>query len=560
MSFTTESDWTLFRATGVSHLISISGLHITLFAWIASRCLSWLWRQHGGLCLWATAPRAAAVGGLLLAALYAVFSGWGVPAQRTVLMLGTVTLLRQGGRHWPALSVWLAVAAVVVMVDPWALLQPGFWLSFVAVGVLMTSLEPPPPVTLAQSRMRRAGTALASMVGEQALVTLALAPLTLIWFGQLSVIGLLANLLAIPWVTLVVTPLAFLGTLTPPLWDLAAWAAMCLLQVLEWMASGPFVPWTLPQAPTWAGCAAVFGAWLLTTRAPGTLRLLGAGFTLPLLLWQAPHPAEGEFTLLGADVGQGQAVLVRTARHALLYDSGPSIGRHSDAGQRVIVPLLQALGVRPDMLLLSHRDNDHTGGARAVLQAFPKAGLLATLEAGHPLLDHPGAQHCHAGQNWTWDGVRFDIIHPTGLTDTATDSSNAGTCVLRVSNGKRAALLAGDIEKPQERALLSDPALLQADWLLVPHHGSRTSSTPEFLQAVQPRMALVQSGYHNRYGHPAPDVMARYVERGIHVRTSPECGAAYWSSRAPGVWQCERKVRPRYWQHRLPEPAPTPSP
>lgn len=546
-----RADWALFRDTGVSHLMSISGLHITLFAWMAQHALSWIWRRRTSLCLWAAAPQAAGWGGLILATLYAVFSGWAVPAQRTVLMLGISTLLRLSGRTWPALSIWLSAGTVVVMVDPWALLQPGFWLSFVAVGVLMTSVEEPMPLTAARSPARRTLDAVLDMTRQQALVTFALAPLTLVWFGQFSLLGLVANLAAIPWVTIVVTPLAFLGALWGPATDLAAGSAAWLLAGLEWLASWPLPRWHWPQAPLWAGVAAVSGGWLLMTRAPASLKALGAGLLLPLLLWRTPAPVAGQYTLLGVDVGQGQAVLVRTASHTLLYDSGPLYGEQDNAGERVLVPLLHALGLEPDLLLLSHRDHDHTGGAASVLAAFPRTALLATLENGHPLLAHPGATHCRAGQHWEWDGVRFDILHPSAETSAREQNSNAGSCVLRISNGQQVALLAGDLEKAQERFLVAQSQPLRADWLLVPHHGSRTSSTPEFLQAVQPRLALVQSGHRNHYGHPAPDVMARYHALGTVVRASPSCGAAMWSTVRPDHMDCERTLRSRYWQHNL---------
>ena len=544
-----DADWTLYRATGVAHLMSISGLHITLFAWLAHHVLSWLWRRHGALCLWAAAPRAAGWGGLALATLYAVFSGWGVPAQRTVVMLGLATVLRLGGRRWPALSIWLMAGALVSLIDPWALLQPGFWLSFVAVGVLMTSTAVDDPRLLARTRLRRAADALGRMVREQGRITFALAPLTLVFFGQFSLPGLCANLVAIPWVTMVVTPLAFLGALVPTAWDGAALATGWLLRGLEWLARWPLPPWQMPQVPGLIGAAAVVGGWLTMARAPPSLRLLGAGLVLPFLLWRPAAPRHGAFELLGADVGQGQAVLVRTAHHTLLYDSGPAQGARTDAGQRVLLPLLAAFSLTLYRLVISHRDNDHTGGARAVLAAFPHADLLATLEDGHPLWEHPRGQRCRAGQRWTWDGVTFDVLHPLDEPATVHDHSNAGTCVLRVSNGQQTALLAGDLEAPQEQSLLANPSALRADWLLVPHHGSRTSSTPAFLEAVGPRLALVQSGYRNRYGHPAPDVMARYQALGVDVRTSPACGAAGWSSEHPGAWHCERIDHRRYWHH-----------
>ena len=544
-----RSDWDVFRATGVAHLMSISGLHITLFAWLAALLLRVLWRASPRLCLALPAPHAGLLGGLLLAAAYALFSGWGVPAQRTVLMLATITLLRLSARRWPWPVQWLLAAAVVLVADPWALMQPGFWLSFVAVGVLFAGAghaTPDSPHTLRQH--------LLGLLREQWLITLALAPLTLLLFGQVSLVGLLANLLAIPWVTLVVTPLALTGMLWAPLWDAAAQTVLWLGALLVPLADLPLATWSAPQAPLWAGVAGVLGGLLLVLRLPRAMRLAGLPLLLPVLCWQVPAPAPGQFELLAADIGQGNAVLVRTARHALLYDSGPRYAHDNDAGQRILLPLLRAQGVRLDRLLLSHRDSDHTGGAAAVLGAQPQADLLSSLEEGHALLAGHPAQRCLAGQRWEWDGVHFEVLHPQATDYDSARRSNALSCVLRISNGTHTALLAGDIEKAQEARLLAQGAALRADWLLVPHHGSKTSSTPAFLDAVAPRIALVQAGYRNRFGHPAPEVAERYRQRGINLVESPQCGAALWQSHTAPALQCERSARPRYWQHRAGRP------
>jgi competence protein ComEC len=298
----------------------------------------------------------------------------------------------------------------------------------------------------------------------------------------------------------------------------------------------------------------VLGGLLVAAQLPLTARGLGVPLLLPVLLWQAPRPPAGEFELLAADVGQGNAVLVRTATHALLYDAGPAYGLESDAGQRVLVPLLRAFDERLDLLVLSHRDADHTGGAATVLRAQPQAGLLSSLEDGHALLALRPAARCHAGQGWDWDGVRFEVLHPRPADYGPRAKPNALSCVLRVANGHTQALLVGDVERPQELRLATAPALLRADLLLVPHHGSRTSSSEAFLDAVHPAVALVQSGYRNRFGHPAPDVMDRYRARGIAVFGSPHCGAASWSSAAPRTVRCQRAQSPRYWQHHAPPP------
>lgn len=540
-----RSGWDVFRATGVAHLMSISGLHVTMFAWLAAHVVGLLWRRSARLMLRLPAQQAALIGGVLLATLYALFSGWGVPSQRTVWMLATVALLRLTGRRWPWPHVWLLTAAVVVALDPWALMQAGFWLSFVAVGVLFAT-----DAAVPGERKTGAASRLLQFFREQWVITLAITPLSLLLFQQVSLIGLVANAVAIPWVTLVITPLAMLGVAVAPLWDLAARAVQVLALLLQWLAGLPYATLSMAAPPLWMAACGVAGGALLAMRLSWSLRALGIPLLLPVLLWQAPRPAAGEFELLAADIGQGNAVFVRTATHSLLYDAGPRYSLESDAGHRVLVPLLRAHGERLDTLVLSHRDTDHTGGAPAVLAMQPRAELLSSLEATHPLQATLAARRCEAGQAWTWDGVRFEVLHPFDTDYRGFTKPNAVSCVLRIGNGRAAALLAGDIERLQEAALVvRTPQLLRADVLLAPHHGSKTSSSPAFLDAVQPGIAFVQAGYRNRFGHPAQEVAARYRDRGVRLVENTRCGAAHWTSTRPADVACERERHARYWQH-----------
>lgn len=546
-----RSAWEVFRVTGVAHLMSISGLHVTLLGVLASRLLAALWRRSarwGGL--WALhwpAPWVSAWGGWAVACAYALFSGWGVPAQRTVWMLGVVTLLRWQARHWPAALVWASAGMVVLVLDPWALLQPGFWLSFVAVGVLMLT-----GTGVVRANAHPTGAVRALLVRawglwrEQWLISLALAPLGLLFFGQLSLLGLLANLVAIPWVSALVTPLALLGVLWPTAWQLAAALLEPLMAGLAWLATWPLASVRLPMPPWPLAALATAGAALCCLPWPRAWRLWGALALLPVLLWQTPRPPPGAFELLAADVGQGNAVLLRTAHHTLLYDAGPRYSPESDAGHRVLVPLLAQSNEAVDLLILSHRDSDHTGGASAVLAMQPQAQLWSSLEATHPLVQRPGHVRCEVGQRWVWDGVQFEVLHP--LAQSAAPKPNALSCVLRVQGAEASALLAGDIEAAQERELLAR-GLSPVDWLLVPHHGSKTSSTDAFLDALQPRFAVAQAGYRNRFGHPVPAVVQRYQERGVHWLESSHCGAALWRSDEPDLVRCERAATRRYWRH-----------
>ena len=418
-------DWDVFRATGVSHLMAISGLHITMFAWVAMGLVGAVWRRSGALCLRVPAPHAALVGGLLLATAYAVFSGWGVPAQRTVLMLWVVSATTLLGIRWPWPQVWLLACAAVLVIDPWALLQAGFWLSFVAVGILFASNSGATPAAATGARGR-----IVHMFREQWVITLALTPLTLLLFGQVSVVGLAANALAIPWVTLVITPLAMAGVLVPPLWGLASMAIEGMNWYLAQLSALPFAVVSVAQAPLWAGATGVLGGVLLVVRLPWRLRLLGLPLVLPVLFWQAPRPPAGEFELWAADVGQGNAVIAKTANHVLVYDTGPRYGLDNDAGQRVLVPLLNAFGARVDKVVLSHRDSDHAGGAAAVLLAHPAATLLSSIEDTHELQQLRRATPCQAGQHWRWDGVDFEVLHPSPSDYEGRPKSNALSCTL----------------------------------------------------------------------------------------------------------------------------------
>ena len=492
-------------------------------------------------------------------------------------MLWVLSLLRLRGARWP--TFWsLGVALwVVVAFDPWALLQAGFWLSFVAVGVLMVSdpskhseftlLQDAGSETVRKNTfdsiglhwMAKAFQSLKGLLREQWVVTVALTPLAILFFGQVSWVGLLANLVAIPWVTWVVTPLAILGVLAPPLWLVASWALQPLMAMLTLLASLQGSVWLLPTPPLVLAVLAILGGLLLLQAWPWNLRAWGVLFMLPIFLWQVPKPQLGHFDLWFADVGQGNAVLLRTANHALLYDAGPIYSETSDAGQRVLVPLLNRLGVKLDRVMLSHRDADHTGGAPAVLRAHPHADLWSSVEVGHPLANIRPVHACIAGQKWEWDGVQFEMLHPLLSDYSKSAGANGLSCVLRVDASQMAdskmahgrnlssALLVGDIEAPQELALLQGLALQPVGVLLVPHHGSQTSSTSGFIEALMPQWAVVQAGYRNRYGHPAPRVVQRYESLGVPLSISSECGAAHWQSNKPQQLHCEREVHRRYW-------------
>lgn len=625
-----RQDWDVFRITGVAHLMAISGLHITLWAWLVAAVVFRVWRSlprwapgwGSRVLLACPAPLAAAWGGGVLALAYAVFSGWGVPAQRTVLMLAVALALRGSGKHWPWPLVMGVALAVVLAWDPWAWLQAGFWLSFVAVGVLLTqqrapysgspeSVQPYPvlgrgakelPKIIVSVSITESGRALKSMWihvrtlwHTQWVMTLSLAPLTLVLFGQVSVVGFVANLVAIPLVTLVVTPLALLGVVWSGFWLWAGGLLSIGMDGLAAVAAWPLASLAWPAMPWGLGVLAVVGGVVLAMPWPGWVRLVGVVCIVPGLLFTPARPAVGEFEVLAADVGQGSAVLIRTAVGSVLYDAGPQWGLHADAGQRVLRPLLQALGEQPNRVVLSHRDGDHVGGALGVLQGLPDAQVWASLppsqlvsglsdpglvadvmgpsaddDAEPPSPDITGARwpdrlgnrrwsRCEAGQRWEQDGVRFELLHPSPEVYARKTASNNLSCVLWVRGEHTSALLTGDLDAAHEALLVQAYPNLQADWLLAPHHGSKSSSGAGFLAQVQPRWVVAQAGYRNRYGHPAAVVVQRYQALGLRWVTTPDCGAATWQSWQPDALMCQRQVAPRYWQAR-PRPGSTGSP
>lgn len=579
-----RTDWEVFRSTGVAHLMAISGLHVTLIAWLCAGLVAALWRRLPGAALRLSTPLAARWGGLAAALLYALLAGWGVPAQRTVLMLAVLTLLRTRGVRWPGALVLWAAGWAVLLFDPWAWLQPGFWLSFVAVALLMGSdrlglaaatggpgdraawaepafdpaaLGPDPDraVRLRRWLHGRVWPVLQAGWRSQWVASVGLAPWTLLFFQQVSLVGLLANLWAVPLVTLVITPLALLGLAWAPLWSLAAWGVEQMMIGLAAMAAWPWASHASPAVPGWAWALALAGAAWLVLPLPLGVRLPGLCLLLPAL-WPAPvRPAVGEFELIAADVGQGSAVLLRTRHHSLLYDSGARFSAQADAGSRVLQPLLRALGVaRLDLLLLSHRDGDHIGGAESLLRQPGARRLLSSLENGHPLRTRAVHQRCQAGQVWIWDDVRFEILHPGDAEYRRAElrqlSSNGLSCVLRVQGRSGSVLLPGDIEAAQEQQLVNAHSAgrldLRARVLLLPHHGSRSSSTEAFLRAVQPAVAVAQAGWRNRWGHPDRQVLERLRWLSLPVLRSDLCGAWRWSS-TDVQGRCERGERRRYW-------------
>lgn len=561
-----SEDWLLFNRTGTGHLISISGLHITMIAGMAAGLMHWAWRHSFGLGrrlrrplpLRCPARQAGLVAAVLAGLGYGLIAGLQIPALRTVAMLSIAALAAWGARTPPASVVLAWAAFVALLLDPWAVLQPGFWLSFGAVGVIfLAAARRETPVSGFWPRMRAS---LASAARTQWAVTLGLIPLTLLLFRQFSVISPLANAVAIPVVSMLVTPLALLGAVMPPilagpLLAIAHQALAWLAVLLRWLASLEWAVWETAQAGVLETALAVAGTFALLAPAAFGLRirLHGLLLTLPMVFARGDDIAPGDFRAVMLDVGQGTAVLVRTRTHALLYDAGPAYASGGSAGTHVILPYLRAAGVRKlDHLMVSHEDIDHAGGARHVVEAVTVDAKSTAAPAGHVLLGEAEWTPCHAGQRWEWDGVQFTVLHPAvEQSRDAAVGSNARSCVLRVGNGRSSLLLTGDIGRAEERELAERlPAeLLRADVLVVPHHGSGTSSGPAWLAAVRPDAAVFQLGYRNRYQHPRGEVWARYGDAGIQRYRTDETGAVTMDTHGEGYSLAAfRQVERRYWR------------
>jgi competence protein ComEC len=536
------ADWQVFTRTGVNHLMSISGLHVTMVSGLFALAAYWLWCRSARLTLRLPARKAAAVAGFAAALAYCLLAGFAVPAQRTLYMVGVAAAALWLDRLGSASRVLCAALAIVLLADPWAVNSPGFWLSFGAVAAIFYA---------GAGAARRAHWLLAWGRMQWA-VTIGLAPLMLVLFKQVSLVAPVANAIAIPVVSFVVTPLALAGALWPgdAVARLAHWVFDWLMVVLAPLAAVPVAVWQQHAPAAWTlplALAAI--VWLLLPRgAPA--RTLGLLLLAPMFAVRpAPLPA-GTARVEFLDVGQGLAVVVRTARHAVLYDTGPAYGTDADAGERVIVPHLRATGVSHlDALIVTHDDADHAGGLPSVLRAVDVGQILSSLLADHAGESPPRYRlPCQAGQRWTWDGVAFSILHPTAASYADPRlKPNARSCVLHVATAHGAALLAADIEARDEAAVVARGAALGARVLLVPHHGSHTSSTPRFVAAVAPEHAVFAVGYRNRFGHPKDEVVARYA--GARLWRTDRDGAITFTLGADGLAvTAERDRRRRYWR------------
>ena len=534
----------LFRATGTSHLMAISGLHIGLIASLGLVGFAALWRRLPSLCGRVPARVAGAGAGLLVALGYALMAGMGLPTQRALIMLtllATGLLLRREGSSLNALAV---AALAVLFWHPPSIVAAGFWLSFGAVLIILASLR---------HTTGRPWWVQALVV--QLALGVALLPVLTFFDLPVSVVAPLVNLILVPLFGFVVVPIGLVVALVAGIsadaagWMLSYLAALldAVRDMLDWIVAQPWPRLHAPQGSLVTSMTVALAAGLLL--APPGVPLRGIALPLLAVLWlpRQLDTAERDFELHLLDVGQGLSAVILTRHHALVFDSGPEFSSGFAAAQAVVVPFLSAQGrQRVDRLVLSHGDNDHAGGVPQLLAVLD----VGRVQSGEPLRVGHGALPCIAGERWQWDGVTFEFLHPDAGHGF---SGNDASCVLRVGNAGGSVLLTGDIEQRVERQLLDRPhARLRSDIVVAPHHGSRSSSAAPFIAATRPLYVLYSAGWANRYGFPAAEVQARWRAAGVRAINTAASGTIRFVISDTGglsAPELHRHGHRRFWWH-----------
>jgi competence protein ComEC len=526
----TPTQWQVMQSTGTNHLVAIAGLHIGFVVAFMYYMVNFFWRRLPSLMLYLPAKEAAVIFSLPAAFYYSALAGFALPTQRALVMLTVgllATLLR---RNLPAWHAMAAALIAVILYDPLSVFSESFWLSFVAVGVILYCMT---------SRLT-GGNHWQQSLRIQWIIAIGLAPITLYFFHQMSLVNLMANGIAIPWVAFIGLPLILLGVLIAPilptsasmLWWLAAKALTCYWPVLSFLASLDRLQWHAYVPNIFFLILAMLGILIFLAPKAWPYRFLGLFGFLPLVYPNAEVIPPNSFKMTQLDVGQGLSTLIQTAHHAMIFDTGPRLDDNYDMGKNVVVPALEAKNIHSlDLLVISHGDNDHSGGAMAVLQALPVNTLLTSATNLYTALpttlpshlftlpnyfyflqqhwSKPQVINCESGQHWTWDGVSFAVISPDH--DYYPRKTNDRCCVIHVTNGVHSLLLTGDIEKRTENKILQEfPQTLPSDVIIAPHHGSKTSSSEAFIQTVHPAWVVYATGYRNRFHFPNNEVIERY--------------------------------------------------
>lgn len=529
----TPEIWELFRKTGTNHLMAISGLHVGMVSALLFFLFRWGWSLVPRLLLYLPAQQAGAVGGLLGALGYAMLAGFSIPTQRALVMVSVVLvalLLRRSIHPW---NLFFMAMALLLLWDPLVVLSAGFWLSFSAVGLILFGVD---------RSKNKPWWRIAWNI--QWVLLIGLLPLLLFLFRQGSMVAPFANLIAVPWVSMVVVPLDLMAVLLFSLqapgaeWllQMASLAMALLLPMLQWMATLEISLLQLHQPPLWVVLSASVGALVMMATSLKKRGWMGILLYLPLFLVGPPRPEPGEAVVTVLDVGQGLSVVVEGREQVMVYDTGDRFSDRFDAGSAVVVPFLQSKGWREvDLLVVGHGDRDHIGGVDALLEALPVNERISSVP---DRVDD--AVSCQSGMSWQWGGVMLKVIHPQYPEQF---EGNDGSCVIRVesANGD-SVLLTGDIERTAEQSMLKQEFDLQVSGVVVPHHGSATSSSEAWLDRVNPQWAIFPLGYRNRFQFPKEEVVERYRKRNI----------PYWVTARDGAVEIRlgKEIFPNGWRPR----------
>lgn len=518
-----DQQWELLQATGTSHLIAISGLHIAVVAGFAFFPMMLLWRLFPRLNERIPLRVAGAIVGTLFALCYAMLAGLTLPTQRALLMvmIGLWGLVSR--RNYDSSTIFSFALVLVLLWDPLAPLTVSFWLSFLAVFLILLFIK------------RQINQPRWMMLKLQLFLSLAMLPLTLLFFDSASLTSPVANLFAIPWVSLLIVPISLLALILMPfsefistqLLELSAILIDLLFKVLELLSVSILSQLSFFEIPTTLLLIAFLGVLVLILPKGFPAKWLGLLLFLPALSFQVEKPKVGEFHYTLLDVGQGYASVLSTQNHHLVYDTGGHLSDSFDLGKLVVAPYLKSKGINKlDMMMISHDDNDHRGGAEYLLNNIQINKVFTSNRGNIENLRKKklkGSKTCAEGHTWQWDGVNFEVLSPS-IHFVGNDNNRS--CVLKIWNQYHSLLLTGDIEKKSEKALLETiPQKLVSEVLSVPHHGSKTSSTSAFLKQVSPEIGLISAGYRSRFGHPKPSIVKRYEDLGIELLDTVNYGA-----------------------------------
>lgn len=541
-----SENWEVLRNTGTNHLMAIAGLHIGLMSSFIFFIVSACWRRITYLMFLAPAQVAGGFAALIMGILYSALAGFSIPAERTCSMLSIVLITLMLKRIIASWYAWSIALLIVLLLNPLCVLTESFWLSFCSVGLIIYGMS-----------ARLNSNNLWWKLGRiQWVIAIGLIPLSIWLFQQFSLISFVANSIAIPCVGFIIVPLTLSGCLV------LIFSAKCggfillladkllvvLWNILTYLSHLKWADYYLMIPNTWILLAACAGMIMLLLPAGFKGKWFGIFWFLPLIFYQHPAPKSGDIWFSLLDVGQGLSAVIQTHSHVLVFDAGPKLGANYDMGESVVAPFLQSIGTKNiDMLVISHPDNDHIGGAKSLFHYFK---ILKTKTSTPDRLLPFTSEYCLRGQSWQWDEVTFKFLYPT--IDNL-DSDNESSCVLLITNkNQKSILLTGDIEKNAEKFLIANEGKnLTANILVAPHHGSKTSAVDEFVEDIHPQYVLFPVGYRNRYHFPHASVIEKYQHINATCFRSDVSGALRFSLGESIAFPVQyRFLHQRYWNFR----------